>query len=57
MSDSILNNEPESKPKKIIKVFPSEIGSWEYCNIKWLFEYIANNKKVPESLREELLKK
>jgi len=24
--------------EKKIKVFPSEIGSWEYCNIKWLFE-------------------
>jgi len=21
-----------------IKVFPSEIGSWEYCNLKWLYE-------------------
>ena len=24
--------------EKKIKVFPSEIGSWEYCNLKWLFE-------------------
>ena len=20
------------------KVLPSEIGSWEYCNLKWLYE-------------------
>ena len=25
-------------PEKKTKIFPSEIGSWEYCNLKWLFE-------------------
>lgn len=24
--------------EKKTKIFPSEISSWEYCNLKWLFE-------------------
>ena len=37
-----------SKEKKIssgraIRVYPSEIGSWEYCCLKWYFELKARN--------------
>lgn len=32
-------------PAKKIRIFPSEIGSWEYCNLKWLYEKSARNRR------------
>ncbi len=26
-----------------VKVYPSEIGSWEYCRIKWYFELLKKS--------------
>jgi len=31
-------NIEEIIPEKKIRVYPSEVGSWEYCNLKWLYE-------------------
>ncbi|OQA90311.1 MAG: hypothetical protein BWY26_01447 [Elusimicrobia bacterium ADurb.Bin231] len=44
MSDREKNNENVSE-EKIIKIRPSEIGTWEYCHLKWYFQQMANNKK------------
>ncbi|MBI5573295.1 MAG: hypothetical protein HY919_01910 [Elusimicrobia bacterium] len=34
-------------PRKT-KIFPSEIGSWEYCNLKWLYEKTRNRRGTKE---------
>lgn len=31
--------------EKKTKIFPSEIGSWEYCNLKWLYERTTQNRR------------
>ena len=33
-----LEKNEEIISEKKTRVFPSEIGSWEYCNLKWLYE-------------------
>ncbi|MDO8733702.1 MAG: hypothetical protein Q7K21_00905 [Elusimicrobiota bacterium] len=32
--------------EKKTKIFPSEIGSWEYCNLKWLYERTRNRREI-----------
>lgn len=33
-----LEEEEVVIPEQKIRVYPSEVGSWEYCSIKWLYE-------------------
>ena len=31
------------RPGDTVRVYPSEIGSWEYCRIKWYFETLKKS--------------
>ncbi|PKM92682.1 MAG: hypothetical protein CVU80_02085 [Elusimicrobia bacterium HGW-Elusimicrobia-4] len=39
-------------PEKKIRVYPSEIGSWEYCNLKWLFERQLQKEKGKRKIKD-----
>lgn len=43
-----IEKEKKASSGRAIRVYPSEIGSWEYCCLKWYFEY-----KVKNSARRE----
>lgn len=41
------------KEKKIVKIHPSELGSWFYCHKKWLFKMMEGKKKISFPARKD----
>jgi hypothetical protein len=41
------NGSDNNSDKPSVRVFPSEIGSWEYCCVKWYFEKTRKNDNRP----------
>jgi len=43
-----MEKEKKMSSGSAVRIYPSEIGSWEYCRIKWYFEKIAKKASLPE---------